>query len=1138
MPKKTGKALVVGAGISGIRSALDLAQTGYGVTLIDRAAHLGGILSQLDRQFPTNHCGMCKMLPLLERDRGSQFCLRKGLFHDNLRIQTATQLMAIEGKPGHMTVRLRHAPTLVDPQRCIGCGKCMEVCPVETPDTFNAGLSPRKAIYRPVPHAVSDPYVIDSSSCNRCGECEKICPTGAIDLSTEHRRQFRILVVDDELVVRDSLKEWLVDEGFNVTMAESGDQALEALAATPFHLMLTDIKMPGMDGVELLKQAKTRHPELTVVMMTAFATVETAVDAMKIGALDYLLKPFNPEKMIPTVNRIYMQMIAGHDEALNVGAVVLAGGIDYFDPGRGKNPYGYNVNPHVVTQMEFERLLSNTGPTDGRLIRPADKKPIEKIAFLQCVGSRDLQHEADFCSTVCCMIAVKQAMLAKKQAGRPVQTTIFYMDIRADGLSYQRLCDEARNAHQVRFERARVHSLTEADAQGNPLLRYVARDNHVTEERFDLVVLATGQRPATGSQQLAEMAEMNLNPWGFIQTVPFSSVSTDNPGVMVAGSCTGLKDITETVLQASAAAAEASRIIHTAGGSLHVEDKDETDIRDVSDQLPQVLVTVCTCGDLINHVVDIDQLEIKLLSDPSVSQVLFVERLCSTQGWDQLDEIAQNNQPNRLLIGACSPYKFTTQLKTLAKKIGLAPRLVEAIDLHYCDHGSSGEQQHLPTSAGFAGALARLRCVDPRPAASLTVVQKALVIGGGISGMHAALSIASQGYPVALVEKQEQLGGNLQWLDKTIEGNDVQQLLSQTVDMVEKHPLINLYLNTAVKGAFGQVGRFYTTVETRGESPQTLQHGAVILATGGNEAVPQSYGYGEHSAIVTLKELETRLADTRIDPNTLNTVVMILCVESRREPRNYCSRVCCPTALKHALQIKFKKPDTVIYIIYRDMMTCGFSETYFTMAREAGITFIPYEPELGPVVNVGQDQRLQVLVRDPILALPVEIQPDLVVLASGIVPQLPDDLTVAYGAEVTQDGFFKPADVKWRPVDALVQGVFACGIAHSPRNITQAVTTAGAAAQRALQLITRSTITASFVTAQVRHSLCSLCECCIEVCPYAARMLNPEGDRVVINPAMCQGCGACAAACPSSAAIVEGFTQGQMLETIDAELGS
>jgi heterodisulfide reductase subunit A len=305
MGEKLGKALVVGAGISGIRTALDLAETGYGVTLIDREAHMGGILSQLDDQFPSNHCGMCKMLPLVKRDQSSQFCLRKGLFHENIDIRLNTEIVALEGEAGKFSVSLREKPTRVDPALCVGCGICESVCPVEIPDVFNEGLSTRKAIYLPVPHNIPNPYVIDLAACNHCGACEKICPTHAVQLSFEKRKDFRILVVDDELIVRDSLKEWLEEEGFFVDIADSGPAALAKLSKEAFHLMLTDIKMPGMDGVDLLKKAREVFPHLYVLMMTAFATVETAVEAMKIGAQDYLMKPFDPEQMIAKIVHIH-----------------------------------------------------------------------------------------------------------------------------------------------------------------------------------------------------------------------------------------------------------------------------------------------------------------------------------------------------------------------------------------------------------------------------------------------------------------------------------------------------------------------------------------------------------------------------------------------------------------------------------------------------------------------------------------------------------------------------------------------------------------------------------------------------------------------------------------------------------------
>lgn len=1136
MKTNSSKALVVGAGISGIRSALDLAESGHQVILIDRSLHMGGILSRLDYQFPTNHCGMCKMLPLVERDSGSQFCLRKGLFHDNIELRLGCELTSVSGKPGEFSVTLRQAPTQVDPDLCTGCGICSQVCPVEVPDDFNAGLATRKAIYLPLPHAVPNPYVIDPAACDHCGKCLQVCPTGAINLSDQQRGNFLILVVDDEPAVRDSLKEWLVDEGFAVDMAESGRQALEMLRDKDYGLMLTDIKMPGMDGVELLQRAKQVRPELTVVMMTAYATVETAVEAMKEGAFDYLMKPFDPARMIPMVVRIFEDRMAARDLEIGVGAIVLACGTDYFNPAESKNTLGYGICPHVITGIEFERLVSGTGPTAGRLVRPADGKPARKIAWLQCVGSRDLQTNTDYCSSVCCMYAVKEALLAGEKAGEDVETAIFYMDMRAFGLPFQRYLDEAAARPGMRFERTRVHSVTPHPESGSPVLTYMGTDGKLVDETFDLVVLSVGQRPARRTEQLAEMTGCKLNQWGFPATAPLDPVSTDRPGIFVSGSASGLKDISESVIFASAAAARAAVAMGGGDGSSETDDK-ETAYRDVSGRRPKIMAIVCTCGQRLSTDRDGPLVEKRLKTDPAVGEVVFVDRLCTAGGWQKAQEAAAAKDFNRILVGACHPYLFVKKIKALSAAIRLAPHLIDAVDLGLTGPDSSPPAPALPVARLQAG-LARLKAavVDRLP--EVEVAATALVVGGGVAGMQAALTMAERGHRVTLVEKSDRLGGNLDWLQTTIDGQDLQDLCRTMVSEVESHPNIKTMTGSGIVGGYGQVGSFFTTIRGPDGEISTLEHGVAILATGGREATTTAYGYGSSDRIITQRRLEQALADTSIKPAGLETVVMIQCVDSRRKPRNYCSRVCCPTTIKHCLKIKQQNPETAVYVLYRDIMTPGFMETYFTAARRAGVIFIPYDPENRPEVEVADGEKgaesVKVNCTDPVSGLKLTIETDLLVLATGIVPRLPAELAATFGVDVDEHGFFRPADSKWRPVDALKEGVFACGICLGPRAAVESMATGQAAASRALRIISRRRISSGHPVARVRYSLCALCERCIEACPYRARMLDTDRTKVVVNTAMCQGCGTCAAVCPNGASVINGYLRQQMFETIDA----
>jgi len=1134
MNTKAASVLVIGAGISGIRSALDLAEMEYHVFLTDKSPHMGGVLTQLDYQFPNDHCGMCKMLPTTNRDASSQFCLRKGLFHKNIEILLGTEMTALEGEPGNFRATLASAPLFIDKERCVGCGQCSSACPVEVPDDFNAGLSMRKAVYLPVPHNIPNNYVIDMTACTRCGECQKICPTGAIDLKLDARREFRVLVVDDELVVRDSLKEWLVVEGFSVDMAQSGEEAIALLSVYEYGLMLLDIKMPGMDGVEVLKIAKEMREDLPVLMMTAYATVETAVQAMKIGARDYLMKPFDIEALIAKVVQQYESTVTVTGRTIEVGAVIMAAGSGLCNPAEGSDGFGYNL-PNVITGIEFERLVSGTGPYAGKLLRPGDGKPVRKIAWLQCVGSRNLQQKADYCSSVCCMFSIKEALLAKSRSMGAVDTAIFYMDMRTFGKDFQRYRDSAEEESGVRFIRSRVHTV-EPEADGSLRLHYVDSECLQHDEIFDMVVLAAGQRPPEGSNVLAQLAGIELNPEGFCRTENFSPGMTSREGIFAGGSFSGLRDISESVILADSASLGASQLIHSRVGGSGVQGEEDATYRDVSREPPRAAIVLCTCGDALSEDSKVLQSRFSMRS-PAV-QVFMIERICTQSGWDALVKKLVGSEFNRVIIGACMPCLYGGRLAELGQQVGLSPALMEVVDIRTpalrVGDDSGRMLKHIETILKMS--LEKICGANPEFASSQKVIQEALVIGGGVAGMTAALAIADHGFEVHLVEKSDSLGGLARRINQSIERASIADLVGKLRKGVEHHPRIAVHKCASVIHSQSHAGNFLTTIEVDGRGPELIEHGAVILATGGMEAWTNDYSHGASDFILTQLELETLIEDGTIDPAKLKSIAMIQCVGSRENGRNYCSRVCCTSALKNAIFLKERNPDLDIYIFYRDMMTYGFLEAYYTRARREGIVFIQYTPDKKPDLSLSDGGEIRITARDPILGRDIVLEPDRVVLSTGIVPSDQRILANLFGIELNEDGFFREADYKWQPVNSRKRGVFICGIAHSPRSIPESIATAQAAAQRALGILKREKNQAGAIVAEVRHSLCSRCERCISACPYDARRRSEEEDIIEIDGLACQGCGSCAAICPNSASVVRGYGDRQVMAMLDAAL--
>jgi len=1129
MNERIGKTMVLGAGAGGIQAALDLAQAGFLVILAEQSDHTGGLISKLDVQFPTSSCGFCRMLPMADRDKGSQHCLRRGLSHENIDLRLSASLISLEGEPGAFTAAFGRTAPLVDPDKCMGCGICEIVCPVEIPDPFNEGLTRRKAVFRPCPQSFANAWTIDPNACTRCGECETACPTMAIRLSPQDRAAFKILVVDDEAIVRDSMKDWLGLEGFGVETANSGKQALERLENTEFQVMLTDIKMPGMDGVELLARAKEIRPEIIVVMMTAYAEVDSAVNAMKEGALDYVTKPFKPDKVIAMVAKLYGAFVEETAEKEEVDAVILATGTGFFVPDQEKNIYGYGRIPGVVTALEFERWLSPEGPRN--------MAGVERIAWIQCVGSRDRDH--GFCSSVCCMISVKQALLAKEHVPRLSMAAVFYMDLRTPGKEFEGYKDRA-SQNGVRFIRSRIHSLAPVvgKEEGPILVRYVEADGQVFEKEFDMVVLATGQALVAGTQELITGLALETDDWGFVRAPAFAPHETSRPGIYTVGGLSGLKDIETTVTLGAAAAMSAMETMVAAGrlslkqaavqeeGMDSREDENEGK-REIRTAAPNIHVLVCPCTRFLGNGVDQEALRSRLERDPTVGTVGFADDLCTPEGLETGKAMVSRSGCNRLVIGACHSCITPDQLAGM----GLPVHLVKGIDTL----GLAGKAGFKEIGPEFTGSLIRqavqaiagLKSCNPVLPVPGTSFDRALVVGGGIAGMTAALSIANSGFGVDLVEKSDSLGGNLAWIRQTIEGDETKGLLSGLTAEVNSNDRIVVHLSSRVKETSGLSGRWTTRLE--GETDVSrVSHGVVVLATGGREADARETGTG----IYTQKAFQTGLDNGEIDPGTLDSLVMIQCRGCRQGDRNYCSRVCCPRALHQAMTLKEKNFDTEVYILYRDMMTPGGLEAFYTRAREDGITFIPYTRERDPQIFSGEGAEIcRVVCHDPILDLDMEIEADAVVLAVGVVPVLPSVLAHMFTAQLDEFGFFKAADPKWRPMDALHPRVLGCGLALKPCGLALASATAKAAAARAVGVLSGASQGA---VARVRHAYCSLCQICIPACPFNARGLDSETGTIVVDPLACQGCGICAAVCPSKAAQVEGAAH--YLDVIDGIL--
>ena len=818
-------------------------------------------------------------------------------------------------------------------------------------------------------------------------------------------------------------------------------------------------------------------------------------------------------------------------EDLHVGAIILTVGYKMHDP-TGSAEYGYGRYPNVITSMEYERLASRSGPTEGLVRRPSDGKLPRRVAWIQCVGSRDQEHP--YCSSVCCMYAIKEAMLAKQRLPG-VDTQIFMMDERTFSKEYSAYARRAKEMFDVGFVRSRVSMIHQEPDTQDLIIQHQTDDGILKEERFDMVVLSVGSEPPAQSKQLADMLDIELNDYGFCKTEKFEPVDTTRPGVYVAGAFGMPKEITESIIDASGAVAQAIQLLSGTQHSLVELDTYPLE-RDVSGEQPRVGILACRCSGEISDVIDLPEALAYAHTLPDVVYAGQVAFGCQEDGLAEIKRVIREKGINRLVVGACTPRTHEVLFQDLLRRVRLNPHLLEFVSLR-----ESCSWVHYDNPAGatrkakelFRFGVARARQLKPIHKMEMDHDRRALVLGGGVAGLTAALTIAEQGYDVFLVEKDRLLGGNVRHLYYTAEGDNPHQMLRNLTRRVESHERIAVYKGTQLVRFRGTKGNFVSTL--RGEPNGSGEvkeweagHGVTIVATGANEFRGPVYLLDEDKRVVTQLELEKMIAERAEEINQLKRVTMIQCVGPWNlddgDQEFYCSRTCCTNTLKNAIRIKVINPACQVVVLYKELMTYGFREIYYTEARERGVLFVRYEDDAPPEVYVEEGQ-LKVKVQDQILDQEIILAPDLLALSMATVPaETNTRLAEMLDVPLSIEGFFMEDNLKLRPMDFTREGIFLCGAAHYPKFSEEAIAHALATSARAMTVLGQEKLEATIKFAMVDQSKCVGCLTCVRTCPFRIPKMDPGAVGVggiigaaYIEPTLCTGCGTCTSECPANA---------------------
>ncbi len=824
------------------------------------------------------------------------------------------------------------------------------------------------------------------------------------------------------------------------------------------------------------------------------------------------------------------------ESSLNVGSVILSAGSRGYDPS-SLDYLGYGKYPNVVTSEEFERILSASGPYLGHLMRPLDREEPQKIAWLQCVGSRDANRTGNgYCSSVCCMYAVKEAMIAKEHAHGDLDCAIFNMDMRTFGKDYEKYYNRAKDKDGVRFVKARIHTITEVPDTGDLVVKFADETGAMQEEVFNMVVLSVGLQIQPDGAELAERLGIELNHYNFVQTNSFTPVTTSRAGIYTCGVLQGPKDIPSSVTEASAAACAAGAELAAARGT-DIAKIELPEQRDVSQEDPRIGVFVCNCGINIGGIVDVPEVRKYAEGLPNVAYADENLFTCSQDTQDLIKEKIKELELNRVVVASCSPKTHEAMFMETLEACGLNKYLFEMANIRNQNSWIHSNNPEIATQKAkdlVRMAVARASTLHTLNEKVVPINKQALVIGGGVAGMNAALGLSRQGFNAIVVEKDNELGGFARKLHHTIEGDDIPAYVAKLVSDVTDDENIQVFTDARIAGFEGFKGSFATEIEVGADkAAHRIEHGVFLVATGATEYQPQEFLYGEDERVVTQVELGDILENK--GAAELTSVVMIQCVGSRNEENENCSRICCQNAVKNALLIRKQNPDAQVFVLYRDMRTYGLLEDYYMEARKQGVIFIRFDKDTPPAVKAASDGML-VTVKDHILQQDVEIRADLLALSAGMTATDTQEMSNIMKLNRNPEGFFIEAHVKLRPVDMPSEGVFLCGTAHGPKLISETIAQAQAAASRATTFLAQDAIKLSAITAKVDVEHCVKCLTCVRSCPFGVPEFNTEKKEIEINEALCHGCGVCTAVCPRQVIGLSFYEDEQLICKIDALL--